>query len=385
VDKILLGKLFLLGQIASVVLIFIILFKMSREEKKQSKLIQNKETQGALKKNEEFFALERENKELSTKVKDLEAQIAQIKRDAELVSKEIVAIPQGEALRTPTQFELEIEKKRKKIGEIFVENKYITGDILNKALEYQQQRGGTITQYLLGYGYIDEADLVKCMTNQFGIPYLPLSSYNVSEEMLKMVPVDIAQKNWLIPVDKLGGSLMVVMADPLNTEAIRKIEELTKLNVMPFVGVFSEIVIALQNYYKINVDKEGAAKTIRTLPFLIDVESFQGLDRRNSIRFNSKIDILFPAQGFYKQSQTKDVSRDGFSFLTDVPVPVGSIITLEVLLPKEIMPLPIAVIAQAVRTIPREDGKFEIDVKTLKVSKDELDTVIEYASSHQEQ
>lgn len=384
-DKILLGRLFLLGQITSGVFIFFILYRMSKEERKQDKFIQGKETQGMLKKNEEFFVLEKENKGLSVKVKELEAQITQINRDAELINKEIAGIPQEKTPRVPAQFELEIEKKRKKIGEIFVENKYIAEDILNKALEYQQQRGGTITQYLLGYGYIDEANLVKCMTNQFGIPYLPLSSYNVSEEMLKMVPVDIAQKNWLIPVDKLGGSLMVVMADPLNTEAIRKIEELTKLNVMPFVGVFSEIVIALQNYYKISVGKEGAAKNIRTLPFLVDVENFQGLDRRNSIRFNSKIDILFPAQGFYKKSQTKDVSRDGFSFLTDVPVPVGSILTLEVLLPKEIITLPIAIITQAVRAIPVEDEKFEIDVKTLKVSKQELDTIIEYASSHQEQ
>jgi hypothetical protein len=154
---------------------------------------------------------------------------------------------------------------------------------------------------------------------------------------------------------------------------------------MPFVGIFSEIVIALQNYYKISVDKEGAAKTIRTLPFFIEVETFKGLDRRSSIRFNSKIDMFFPVQGFYKQSQTKDVSRDGFSFQTDTPVPVGTILTLEFLLPKEISPLPIAAITQAVRIIPLEGNKFEMNVKTVKVSKQELDIIIEYASHHQEE
>ena len=120
--------------------------------------------------------------------------------------------------------------------------------MLDKALAYQSQCGGSVTQYLLAYGYIDERQLAQCLCTQFGVPYLPLTSYDISEEIIKLVPVDIAQKYWLIPVDRRGDSLMVVMIDPLDTKATKELEDITGYKVMPFVGIISEIVEALEIY-----------------------------------------------------------------------------------------------------------------------------------------
>ncbi len=103
------------------------------------------------------------------------------------------------------------------------------------------------------------------------------------------------------------------------------------------------------------------------------------------MRFNTKIDVQFPANGYYKQSQTKNLSRGGLSFDSQDSFAPGTFISLEINLPKEFSPLPILAITQVVRAVLLEDNKFEICTKLIKISKQELTTLIEYASIHNEE
>ena len=46
---------------------------------------------------------------------------------------------------------------------------------------------------------------------------------------------------------------MVVMADPLDTKALKEVEEITGYKTKPFVGIISEIIAALEFYYKVTI------------------------------------------------------------------------------------------------------------------------------------
>jgi len=336
--------------------------------------------------NAELERLKRENLELKDRLKNKEKEIEEtlsiIKRYEKI--KENIRSPKQEAEKIVTQPEASPPQKKKKIGEILLAHNLITKDMLDKALAYQEQCGCSITQYLLAYGYIDENQLAQCLCTQFGIPYLPLSSYEISDEIIKLVPVDLAQKYWLIPVDRRGDSLMLVMIDPLDTKAIKDVEDITGYKVMPFVGIISEIVEALELYYKIFV-KDKEPKSGKIAPFFISSKSYRGLERRRSVRFKTKIDIQFAVNGYYKKSQTKNISRGGISFESEDALDVGSLITLEIDLPKAFSPLPILAITQVVRVVQLQNDKFEICVKIIKMPKQELTTLIEYASIHNEE
>jgi hypothetical protein len=198
------------------------------------------------------------------------------------------------------------------------------------------------------------------------------------------VPVDIAQKYMLIPVDKRGDALMIVMVDPLDNKAIKEIEEVTGYKVMPFVGIISEIAEALEIYYKVLV-REKELKSGKPHPFFINTKAYRGLERRRAIRFKTKIEIKFPVDVYYKTSRTKNVSRGGLSFESEDLLPVGSYVTLAIHLPNTFNPLPLLAITQVVRAVLLENKKFEICVKIVKMSKHELTTLIEYASAHNEE
>jgi peptidoglycan hydrolase CwlO-like protein len=212
-------------------------------------------------------ALEKENQELAAQLKDLDAHTERLKKEKEAqaniitgykeIDKEINPVPTDQVIATPEQLVVPSGQKKKKIGEILIEYKFITKDILNEALEYQKKFGGNITQYLIAYGYINETQLAQCLITQFGVPYLTLKFYDISEEVIKLVPLEIAKEYWLIPIEKKGNYITLVMADPIDTEAINKVQEITGCKVQRFVGILSEIKQALEHYYNVDIKEKG--------------------------------------------------------------------------------------------------------------------------------
>ncbi|MFH1355436.1 MAG: hypothetical protein ABIH19_04745, partial [Candidatus Omnitrophota bacterium] len=269
--------------------------------------------------------LEKELKEKSEQLKVSEADLIEFKREAEEKEQEKKA-------KEAKPFVAAKIKRKQKIGDILLAKGIITQEVLDKALEYSKQYARSITQYLLHYGHVEESELAECLCVQFGIPYLPLMSYDISQKVIDLVPVDLVEKYWLIPVDRQGETLMVVMIDPLDEEAIQEVGKAAGLKVIPFVGIPSEVMSALEAYYKVSISiNKGEEK--KNLPFFIDTKYYRGVERRQAIRFKTEIEVHFPVQGAYKKSITKDISRDGISFLSEKVIPIGEVLPIEIDLP----------------------------------------------------
>jgi type IV pilus assembly protein PilB len=343
-------------------------------------------------KNNLIGLLEKQNKEMMHSEETLESHIEQLGRDGKTQAtttvekkpqEETAQVFDEEEQKRKEQIETERTKKKQKIGEILLENNFITQDVLDKALETHNRTGVNLTTFLLTHGYADESEIAQCLCTQFGIPYIPLGAYQISPQIIKLMPVDIAEKYLMIPVDKVGNVLSVVMADPLNTTAIKEVEEITGLKVQVFLSLLSEINDALENYYKITVKGKGA-KGKGKAPFFIDTKTYKGPERRDSIRYKAKIGINFSDPEQLKTTQTIDISRSGFLFETDRVIPIGSLVTFQINLPTEVSALPITALARAVRTVPLPNDKFQVGVKIMKISEQELNTIVGYAATHAE-
>ncbi|MDD5136675.1 MAG: PilZ domain-containing protein [Candidatus Omnitrophica bacterium] len=188
----------------------------------------------------------------------------------------------------------------------------------------------------------------------------------------------IAKKHWLIPVDKLGSIVTVVMADPLDTDAIKEVERLTNCKVQPFVGILSDIVKAIENYYGVKIEA-NALKWEEEAPLSLDEKSRGAVERRSSIRIKAKITVHFPVQDEYKKAETKDISSEGILFESANTLPIGSYVVLQIELPPERGAQPIAAVVQVVRAVPLPDKKFDIGARIIKIAKEDIDKIIEYA------
>ena len=117
------------------------------------------------------------------------------------------------------------------------------------AIAYQKEKGGLFGEVLVALKFATEEDIARALTCQYGFPFLPLSNYEIDQEVLSSVPQDVCKKFCLIPIDKIGNSLTLAMADPLNGHAIEDVELLTGCAVQTFVSTGSDIKEAIKKYY----------------------------------------------------------------------------------------------------------------------------------------
>lgn len=140
-------------------------------------------------------------------------------------------------------------KTPKMLGEILVEKGIIQKEQLQKALETQAEKGGLIGEVIVGLGFATEEAIAQCLAHQFGFAFLPLENYEISKEITALIPKNVAAHYCLIPLDKIGSSLTVAMSNPLNTEAIEDLEDITTLEIQIFVGTSTDIRNAIKKYY----------------------------------------------------------------------------------------------------------------------------------------
>ncbi|MBI4342174.1 MAG: hypothetical protein HY599_02265 [Candidatus Omnitrophica bacterium] len=138
----------------------------------------------------------------------------------------------------------------KRIGEVLLERGIIDRKKLEEALAYQKEHGGLMGQVLIHLGFTTEEEVALALTAQYGFPYLPLDNYELDGGLTSAIPEEVARQYCLIPIDRIGNALTLAMADPSNVRAIEEVELLTKCVVQTFVSTPSDILKAIDKYYK---------------------------------------------------------------------------------------------------------------------------------------
>jgi type IV pilus assembly protein PilB len=138
----------------------------------------------------------------------------------------------------------------KHLGELLVERGVISQEQVTMAIAYQNEKGGLFGEVLVELKFATEEDIAQALTCQYGFPYLPLANYEIDKEVISAVPENVCKQFCLIPIDKIGNSLTLAMANPLNTNALEDVELITGCSVQTFVSTGSDIKEAIEKYYK---------------------------------------------------------------------------------------------------------------------------------------
>lgn len=138
-----------------------------------------------------------------------------------------------------------------RLGELLVKNNIITKEQLTKALEEQKESGGQqrLGSILIKNGLISEPDLTTFLSKQYGFPSINLADFDVDASVVKIIPVDIAHKYQIVPVNRSGSTLIIAMCDPSNIFAIDDIKFMTGYNVEVVVASESAIKTAIDKFY----------------------------------------------------------------------------------------------------------------------------------------
>lgn len=142
---------------------------------------------------------------------------------------------------------------RKKLGELLIEAKIIDEIQLKSALSYQQRWGGRLGQILVKLGLITEPRLMAFLVRQFRIPTVDFRRVMVSPDILKLIPLQVAERLQAIPLflEKEGGkeALYVAMSNPDDLTALDELKFVTSRVIKPVVASDQGIRDAIQYYY----------------------------------------------------------------------------------------------------------------------------------------
>jgi hypothetical protein len=137
-----------------------------------------------------------------------------------------------------------------KLGEMLVANKVISEAQLAKAIETQKQVGGKLGTILAKLRLLSEEQLASFLAEQMKLPLMNLQDLVVYPNVSALVDAEVLEKNQLLPIRRSGETgLLVVVADPLDLDAVDNLQFLTGLRIETAVATRSNILKAIAYYF----------------------------------------------------------------------------------------------------------------------------------------
>lgn len=127
-------------------------------------------------------------------------------------------------------------RTRKKLGEILIDVKLLTEDQLERALTGQKKTGLRLGEYLIQQGIVREDQLIDILSKQLKIDKYSPDKFPTDPDVAGMIPLDVCQKNKVLPLKRKKNLLIVAMCDPMDINTLDMVESITNMEVEPVVS-----------------------------------------------------------------------------------------------------------------------------------------------------
>ena len=132
-----------------------------------------------------------------------------------------------------------------RIADVLIEDGLLLPNQLEEAVNIQKNEGGRLLKILTDREFVTEQDMAFSMGRCLNTPPVNLTKLHVPEEIMSLVPRDMAKANKLVPIARVNGKLFVAMADPTNVLAVDDVKRRTQLEVVPMIATEKAVNDAL--------------------------------------------------------------------------------------------------------------------------------------------
>ncbi|GAB4389902.1 MAG: GspE/PulE family protein [Thermodesulfovibrionales bacterium] len=122
-----------------------------------------------------------------------------------------------------------------KIGDILKEKGLLNEHKISVALEQQKITGDLFGETIIKLGFVSSTEVARALSEQAGMPFLDLREHKVSEEALKLVPKEVAERLSFVPLTHSDGRLSIGLTNPSNVHAVDAVAQMTGVPPEVFV------------------------------------------------------------------------------------------------------------------------------------------------------
>jgi len=141
------------------------------------------------------------------------------------------------------------QKRRRRLGEVLLDEGLLSQDQLTKALEEVTRTGKRLGEVLVAQDIVSEHDITWRLSHQLGYLFVDLTQERPDAAVSAIIPELLAKRYQAVPVRLDGKALTIAMADPLDFEAIQDLCFVSGCTVKPVLAGRSAIKETLDKIY----------------------------------------------------------------------------------------------------------------------------------------
>ncbi|MFH0943160.1 MAG: GspE/PulE family protein [Candidatus Beckwithbacteria bacterium] len=113
-------------------------------------------------------------------------------------------------------------------------------------------------ELLVKHNLVPEAVIAQAKAEILKVPYMDVSAASTSPEALNLLPEAVAEKYLVLPfaLDREKKTLSIVMANPIDLQALEFIETKTGMRLQPFLGEASKLIKQIRERYSQSLSSE---------------------------------------------------------------------------------------------------------------------------------
>ena len=134
------------------------------------------------------------------------------------------------------------------LAEALVKDKIISAEHFAQAVE-ANKTGVSYVRFLLSKKYVAENKLLEFLSKRYQLHTINLAKFEISPDVLKLIPSDLAKKAQIIPIQSSKGTLVVAICDPTFMSGLDDVRFRIKLNIEAVLTSYTAFDQAMGKYY----------------------------------------------------------------------------------------------------------------------------------------
>ncbi len=175
--------------------------------------------------------------------------------------------------------------KRQRLGDILLSQGRVSQEQIDEALELQKTSGCKLGEIFIEKKWVSDQDVLKALSGQLSIPHVNLRPGLFDPLVSPLLPKKAALRLLAFPLFKVGDALTVATQNAQNVPIIKEIEELTQLRVRPVFApreAVLEFINQSSQTTELGMELLGAEGDDLELVELPSEESFASIDEMSS-------------------------------------------------------------------------------------------------------
>lgn len=149
-----------------------------------------------------------------------------------------------------------------RLGELLVQQGLLTTEQLTAALADQKRTGKKLGRVFVDNKYVTEDQISHALSKQLNLPYINLKNYDLNQKTVQTLSETYARRFRSIVLKHDGAELLVGTSDPTDIYAYDELTNILKGNISFAVVTESEVLHAIDRMYRRTSEITGLAKEL---------------------------------------------------------------------------------------------------------------------------